>query len=160
MGTNNGFSVPQQPIQLETSLWDWWGANKQGALERQNGPDDHSIPIGLWKSILQCAWNEPDILQTFQSGKSKGLFRLNHAKFAILVQAHTGLRISEILYLKYGCAQQDKYGTFWLNVTIQKTEREPYAHRILIPKEIYEVILHLERLTEPLRDEAKEKNYL
>lgn len=53
MGTNNYFSdLPQQPIQLETSLWDWWGANKQGALERQNGPDDHSIPIGLWKSIL------------------------------------------------------------------------------------------------------------
>jgi hypothetical protein len=161
MNTDDGFcDLPQQPIRIETSLWDWWGANKQGALERQNGPDDHSIPIGLWKSILQCAWNEPDILQTFQSGKSKGLFRLNHAKFAILIQAHTGLRISEILYLKCGCAHQDQDGTFWLNVTIQKTEREPYAHRIMIPKEIYELLHHLERLTEPLRDEAIEKNYL
>lgn len=161
MGALDGFGdLPQQPIRLETSLWDWWGANKQGAHDRQNGPDDHSIPIGLWKSILQCAWNEPDILQTFQSGKSKGLFRLNHAKFAILIQAHTGLRISEILYLKCGCAHQDQDGTFWLNVTIQKTEREPYAHRILIPKEIYELLHHLERLTEPLRDEAIEKNYL
>lgn len=161
MGSNGGFNdLPQEPIRLETSLWDWWGANKQGSLTRQNGPDDHSIPKALWKAIIQCAWNEPDILQTFQSGKSKGLFRLNHAKFAILIQAHTGLRISEILYLKHGCAHQDNDGTCWLNVTIQKTEREPYAHRILIPKEIYELLLHLERLTEPLRNEAQEKDYL
>ncbi|MFZ2889453.1 hypothetical protein, partial [Sulfuricurvum sp.] len=100
-------SLPNESIILETSIWDWWGVNKQGREIRQFGPEDRSIPMPLWKEILQKAWDEPNITKNINSGQSEGLFRVNNAKFGILIQAYTGLRISEVLYLKIGCVEKD-----------------------------------------------------
>jgi integrase len=153
-------SLSNEAIVLETSIWDWWGTNKQGRETRQSGPEDRSIPLSLWKQILQKAWEEPNIIEYIQGGQSKGLFRVNNAKFGILIQAYTGLRISEVLYLKISCVEKDNKDKYWLNTEIEKTEGEATPHKILIPETIYNLILEMDALTEPLRQEAAEKNYL
>lgn len=161
IGQQFGFPhVPNEPIILETSLWDWWGANALSQKIRLGAFTDKSIPLSLWRQITQAAWQAPNILQTIQSGPSRGLFRLNHAKFGILIQAYTGLRISEVLYLQRGCVEQDDKGLCWLSATLEKTETEPVVHRILIPASIYQLIKEMEVLTEPLSQEAKESGYL
>lgn len=153
-------SLPNEAILLETSIWDWWGTNKQGRETRQLGPEDRSIPLPLWKQILQKAWDEPNIIEYIQGGQSQGLFRVNNAKFGILIQAYTGLRISEVLYLKIGCVEKDNKDKCWLTTEIEKTEGEVSPHKILIPESIYSLILELDTITEPLRKEAEDKNYL
>lgn len=161
MGQSLGFpGVPKKQIFLEVSLWDWWGANSISKQIRADGPENRSIPTPIWQQIIQKAWTEPNIIQTIKSGKSVGLIRVNNAKFGILIQAYTGLRISEVLYLKSGCVEKDKNEKCWLTVEIEKTEQEPTPHRILIPKSIYTLILELEQLTQALRFEAEENNYL
>lgn len=152
--------ISDEAIALEVSIWDWWGVNKQGRETRQFGPEDRSIPLTLWKQILQKAWEEPNVIEYIQGGKSQGLFRVNNAKFGILIQAYTGLRISEVLYLKIGCVEKDNKGKCWLTTEIEKTEGEATSHKILIPESIYDLILKLDALTEPLRAEADDKNYL
>lgn len=153
-------SIPDEPIVLEISVWDWWGVNKQGRETRQFGPEDRSIPLPIWKQILQKAWAEPNIIEYIQGGLSEGLFRVNNAKFGILIQAYTGLRISEVLYLKIGCVEKDNKDKCWLNTEIEKTEGEATLHKILIPESIYDLILEMDALIEPLRAEADDKNYL
>lgn len=156
----NFHSMPKEPIVLEISVWDWWGVNKQGREIRQFGPDDRSIPISLWKDILQKAWDEPNVIEYISGGQSKGLFRVNNAKFGILIQAYTGLRISEVLYLKCGCVEKDNKDRCWLTTEIEKTEGEATLHKILIPESIYNLILDMDTLTESLRQEAEENKYL
>lgn len=153
-------SIPDEQIVLEASIWDWWGNNKLGRETRQFGPEDRSIPLPLWKEILQKAWDEPNIIEYIQGGPSKGLFRVNNAKFGILIQAYTGLRISEVVYLKIGCVEKDNKDKCWLTTEIEKTEVEATLHKILIPESIYNLILEFDAVTQPLRDEAQEKNYL
>lgn len=152
--------APKSSIELGVSLFDWWNVNKLNKNIRQNGPKHRNIPIEIWQTIIARAWKEDDIKKEIKSGVSKGLFRVNNAKFGILIQAHTGLRISEVLYLKTGCVEKDKHDKYWLTTQIEKTESEPVDHKILIPKSIYELILKLELLTKPLRDELEDSNYL
>ena len=153
-------NLPLQPIRLEVSIWDWWGENQLKQRVRDNGSRDKAIPIFMWKKIIDKAWSEDNVMQYIKSGKSEGLIKINNAKFSILIGAHTGLRISEILYLKTGCVEQDDKERYWLNAFIQKTEAEVAAHKILIPKSIYELILELDELSEALRKEAHEDQYL
>uniref|UniRef100_UPI002600C0CF hypothetical protein n=1 Tax=Sulfurimonas sp. TaxID=2022749 RepID=UPI002600C0CF len=91
----------------------------------EGGNDDKSIPLPIWKQIIQNAWDEPDVVQYIKGGLSAGLIRINNVKFGILIQAHTGLRISEVLYLKTGCVEKDNKGKYWLTAEIEKTEIEP-----------------------------------
>ncbi|QSZ43193.1 hypothetical protein GJV85_13545 (plasmid) [Sulfurimonas aquatica] len=153
-------NLPNKHIELEISIWDWWGENQLKQRVRDNGSHDKAIPLFIWKNIIDKAWSEDDITQYIQGGKSKGLYKINNAKFTILIGAHTGLRISEILYLKTGCVEKDDKERYWLNAFIQKTEAEAAAHKILIPKSIYELILKLDELSKPLRREADENQYL
>ena len=160
IGQSLGFSaLPKENIVLEISVWQWW---TQGT-ERKRVPDqivDRSIPLPIWKEILQKAWAEPDITQRIRSGSSEGLFRVNNVKFALLIQAYTGLRISEVLYLKRGCINRDSSNRCWLDVAIEKTEQTPVRHQILIPEEIFTLVKDLHTLSQPLKEEAKEKEYL
>ncbi len=153
-------NTPKNSIQLEVSLFEWWGVNKKSKSIRQNGPEHRNIPLEIWQTIVAKAWKEDDIKQYFKSSVNKGLHRVNNAKFGILIQAHTGLRISEVLFLRTGCVERDKQDKYWLTTQIEKTESEPVNHKILISKSIYELILKLENITKPLRDEAKDKQYL
>jgi len=152
--------LPEKEIVLEVSLWQWW---KQGSTHSKNATQamsDRSIPLPIWREMIKAAWAEPNIAQMIQSGMSQGLFRVNNVKFALLIQAYTGLRISEVLYLKRGCLTKDKHHRHWLKVTIEKTEQTPANHEILIPEDIYHLIEELHTLTLPLVKEAKEKSYL
>jgi len=159
-GQTFGFSgLPKENIVLEVSIWKWWGQGNTGTRL----PDvivNKSIPLSIWKEILKRAWSEPDITHMIKSGSSKGLFRVNNVKFSLLIQAYTGLRISEVLYLKRGCVHKDIDNRCWLDVEIEKTEQTPTHHQILIPEDIYLLIESLHRLTKPLKEEAKEKEYL
>ena len=147
--------LPKEPIILEISVWQWWRA-----LGSNNNKMDRSIPLNIWKNILKKAWSEPSITQTIKRGRSAGLIRINNVKFAILIQAYTGLRISEVLYLKKGSVEKDQANRCWLEVEIEKTQIEPTSHKILIPNKIYTLIQELEKLTQPLREEAQDKEYL
>ena len=161
--TGQSFHFPhiiKEPIRLEVSVWDWWSVTRYKGDKQAFFIKDRSIPLSLWKDIVQKAWAEPSILKHIKSGKSQGLYRMNHARYAVLIQAYTGLRISEILYLHRGCTEADKENRYWLHTTIEKTQSEPTAHRILIPKEIFTLIEELERVSKPLSDEAKQKYYL
>ena len=151
--------LPKEAILLETSIWDWWGVNSS-FRQKNEQMTDRSIPLNLWKNILQKAWSEKSISRTIQSGKSEGLIRVNHAKFAILIQAHTGLRISEVLYIKRNAVYNDNQGLYWLDAQIEKTEIEPAIHTILIPEKIYMLIKELEEITKELSTEAENPNYL
>lgn len=152
--------LPKEEIVLGVSIFDWWGVNKEGRYIRKNGPKHKNIPLPIWKNIINKAWKEESVLQEFTTELNKGLLKINNAKFGILIQAHTGLRISEVLYLKKGCVEKDKNSRFWLTAFIEKTEDEPTLHKILIPENIYNLILHLEEITIPLREEADENEYL
>jgi len=160
-GQTLGFAgVPHKEIVLEVSMWQWW---KQGSMYNKKISQpmtNRSIPLPIWRDILKAAWSEPNITQSIQSGMSKGLFRVNNVKFALLIQAYTGLRISEVLYLKRGCLHIDKQHRHWLKVSIEKTEQTPVNHEILIPEDIYHLIEELHTLTLALAKEAKEKSYL
>ena len=72
------------------------------------------------------------------------------------------IKIPSINWLneKSGCVEKDKNEKCWLTAEIEKTEQEPTPHTILIPKSIYALILELEQLTQPLRFEAEENNYI
>jgi len=152
-------ALPKEGIVLEISIWQWWDQS----TEHKSVPDkivDRSIPLPIWKEIIQKAWEEPDIIQTIRSGSSEGLFRVNNVKFALLIQAFTGLRISEVLYLKRGCIHKDSKNRCWLEVSIDKTEQTSTLHQILIPEDIYTLIQDLHTITQVLEAEAKEKEYL
>ena len=160
MGQALGFSgLPKESIILEISIWQWWD-HSTGSKSVPEKIVDRSIPLPIWKEIIQKAWSEPAITQTIRSGSSEGLFRVNNVRFALLIQAFTGLRISEVLYLKRGCIHKDSKDHCWLEVAIEKTEQTPTLHQILIPKDIYTLIAELHTLTQPLEEEAKEKEYL
>ncbi|WP_294967024.1 hypothetical protein, partial [Sulfurimonas sp.] len=55
--------LPKELINLEVSVWDWWGVNEQNRKIREGGNDDKSIPLPIWKQIIQNAWDEPDVVQ-------------------------------------------------------------------------------------------------
>ena len=152
--------IIKEPIRLEISVWDWWGVTRHKGDKQKVLIQDRSMPLSLWKDIVQKAWAEPSILKHIKSGKSQGLYRMNHARYAVLIQAYTGLRISEILYLRRGCTEVDKEKRYWLHTTIEKTQSEPTPHRILIPKEIFTLIQELEKISKPLSNEATQKYYL
>lgn len=153
-------NITEEPIRLEVSIWDWWGVTHHKGNTKSFSIKDRSMPLSLWKEIVQKAWAEPPILKHIKSGKSQGLYRMNHAKYTVLIQAYAGLRISEILYLHRGCTEVDKENRYWLHTTIEKTQSEPTAHRILIPKEIFTLIEELEKISKPLSNEAAQKQYL
>lgn len=152
--------IIEEPIKMEVSIWDWWGVTNNKGNTKLFSIKDRSMPLSLWKEIVQKAWAEPSILRYIKSGKSQGLYRMNHARYAILIQAYTGLRISEILYLHRGCTEVDKENRYWLHSSVEKTESEPTAHRILIPKEIFTLIEELQKISEPLSAEATQNQYL
>jgi len=151
--------LPKESIDLECSIWEWWKIN-QARKSKNIVMIDRSIPLMIWKRIIQGAWKEEGVLGTINTGLSKGMRRINNAKYAILIQAYTGLRISEVLYLKRNAINQDKHERYWLTVEIDKTQSETAKHTILIPKNIYMLIKELESITTELSLESDNSNYL
>jgi hypothetical protein len=71
-------------------------------------------------------------------------------RYGILIQAFTGLRISEVLTLKEDCLsiRNNKY---WLTYTSSKTSKEPIDKTILISKIVYNEIGDLIEITKEYR---------
>ena len=150
--------MPKEVIKLESSMYEYWGAN---ALKKDYFNNKKSIPRPIWNNIINKAWAEDDFIDNVIGRRySKKYQKLNTAKFGILIQAYTGLRISEVVYLKTGCVNKDSNGKCWLNTEISKTQTEPTQHQILIPQKIYELILKLDKISQIYRDNSNENNYL
>ena len=152
-------NLSQEPIDLECSIWEWWKIN-QAKKSKNISMVNRSIPLSIWKRILQAAWQEKSVLSTIRTGVSKGMKRVNNARYAILIQAYTGLRISEVLYLKRNTISKDANERCWLSAEIDKTESETSKHSILIPEKIYLLIQELEKITQELSMESETPNYL
>jgi len=151
--------LPKEPIDLECSIWEWWKI-KQTTNSKNISMVDRSIPLAIWKRILQAAWQEKNILSIIRTGASRGMKRVNNARYAILIQAYTGLRISEVLSLKRNAISKDANDRYWLSAEIDKTEAKTSKHSILIPKKIYLLIQELEAITEELSMQSETPNYL
>lgn len=80
----------------------------------------------------------------------------NLVRYGILIQAFTGLRISEVLTLKEDCLsiRNNKY---WLTYTSSKTSKEPINKTILISKIVYDEISDLIEITKEYRTILKDQ---
>lgn len=116
---------------------------------------DKSVPDDIFNQIIYYAINVDDYLLEYRNKKPlmrKGFKMINLAKFGILIQSYTGLRISEILTLKYDCLEIDDENNYWLNYTSSKTKKEPITEKIIISKETKSTTEKLINLSQPYRD--------
>lgn len=116
---------------------------------------DRVIPKGIWSQLIQACRNESPYLfkssdlakrKMYRSGQAKGLLALNFAKYILLIQALTGLRISEVCSLQHNCTYSDEKGRKWLRISITKTSKEPFQTSIRINEEIDAAITEVAKL--------------
>lgn len=151
---------PKNFLQLETSPYKYY--LKEDTLKEQK---DDSIPDVIFHKIIKCAEEESYYQINYQSnlpmkslkGACKDIKMINREKFGILIQAFTGLRISEVLTLKYDCLIKRK-NTYWLKYTSSKVFKEPTEKKILIHEKTYHLINQLIEITQPYRDILKNYN--
>lgn len=149
---------PEQPFEYivpVVSLYKYFGL-----VRRKDKPkNEKHIPDDIFEKVVMCAKSEEDYLYT-EAGEVRNLDdkldlpMINFAKFSILIQANTGLRIEEVLTLKAQCHYIKTIRgkqTYWLRRRSSKTEVEVRLRDIIISKEIYELIEHLHRLTKEHR---------
>lgn len=124
---------------------------------KKNG--DKSIDDLTFNKIMLAVKSEDIYKQHYRTekydiiknGLCKGLRNPNLSKFGIIIQAYTGLRISEILTLEEDCISIEN-NKYWLIYTSTKTEYEPIKRKILIHKSVYEYIQILIDITKNFRD--------
>lgn len=149
---------PSNGIVLELPLSKIWDESREKNLNKMKEESQKRvIPNIIWNKIINFAKNESkfqfgksrgDKYQLiYKSGEAKGIKAVNFVKYGILIQAFTGLRISEVITLKRGCVFKDSNNRKWLRRELNKTVIEPKIDDIRIPNEIYESILELEHLT-------------
>ena len=147
---------PKSNIILESSLitiWEQSGQNKNRKLNAQK----RLIPDSVFQQIVDCARKESQykVLNcyghkyklVYKSGQAKGVQAVNFTKYCILIQAFTGLRISEVMSLQFGCVFEDKNKRKWLRRKTSKTVLEAEERDVRIPTEIFNEIKKLEKLT-------------
>lgn len=111
--------------------------------------DDH-----IFERIINVTRKEPDTLFKVLCNKNN-LQTINYAKFGILIQALTGIRIEELLTMEYGWVWKEEKNNktyYWAQRVSTKTEVEPTKRNIIIPKEAYEAFKILEKLTSKHRE--------
>lgn len=113
LGQRKNWNVPIENMFVEINSQFLWNT-KDDINKNKFLP----IPENIFDNIITCASkNEKNVI----------------TKAGILLQAKTGLRISEILSLKEGCVKTNSDGTKYLEVKISKTEKgEPVIHKIFI----------------------------
>jgi hypothetical protein len=122
------------------------------------------IPNSIWEKIINSAREESKYQLgnargtiyevVYRNGQAKGIKSINFAKYIILIQAFTGLRISEVTNLKSGCVFKDKKERKWLRRETSKTVLEPQEGDIRIPTEVFEAIKEVDSLTEDYRTQS------
>jgi integrase len=151
---------PKNFIQLETTPFKYYNVSYE--REEQN---DNSIPDIIFNKMIRCAEKESPYQINYQNNlpmKSlkepcRGIKMINREKFGILIQAFTGLRISEVLTLKYDCLLKKK-NTYWLKYTSSKVYKEPIEKKIIIHEKTFNVISQLIELSQPYRDILRNYN--
>lgn len=150
----------QSNIFLESSPYIYFNVSEYSTkLENQ----DCSIPDNIFNKIILKA-NEMnkfiikengDILKV-KRGLCLDIPIPNLIRYGILIQAFTGLRISEVLTLKEDCLsiRNNKY---WLTYTSSKTSKEPINKAILISKIVYDEISDLIEITKKYRTILKDQ---
>jgi integrase len=132
----------QSNIFLESSPYIYFNVAEHKLKTR-----DLSIPNKIFNEIIFKAneMNKFMIKELYQEIPVPNLLR-----YGILIQAFTGLRISEVLTLKEDCLsiRNNKY---WLTYTSSKTSKEPIDKTILISKIVYNEIGDLIEITKEYR---------
>jgi len=160
---------PKDAIRLEPSLSFMWGQNtKQRDKKKKEKGEARLIPNSIWEKIINSAREESKYqlgnargtiyTTVYKSGQAKGIKSINFAKYIILIQAFTGLRISEVTGLKSGCVFKDKKERKWLRRETSKTVLEPQEGDIRIPTEVFEAIKEVDSLTDDYRTQSGLKN--
>ncbi len=135
IGKEKSWDVPENDVFAMISAGELWKRNRKSELNKTQ-----PIPDEVFDKIIDCAVN-------------KAPFGLTCA--GIIIQSQTGLRINEVLSLKYGCVEHLDDGTAYLNVTISKTERgDAIQHKILVNDLVINTVKNLELYTELLRKES------
>ncbi|MEV9615339.1 tyrosine-type recombinase/integrase [Aliarcobacter butzleri] len=120
---------------------------------------DLSIPNEIFNEIIFKA-NEMNKFMSKKVKIKKELYQEipvpNLLRYGILIQAFTGLRISEVLTLKENCLsiRNNKY---WLTYTSSKISKEPIDKTILISKIVYDEIGDLIEITKEYRRILKDQ---
>jgi integrase len=141
----------QSNIFLESSPYIYFNVAEHKLKTR-----DLSIPNKIFNEIIFKAneMNKFMIKKNRDKKIKKELYQEipvpNLLRYGILIQAFTGLRISEVLTLKEDCLsiRNNKY---WLTYTSSKTSKEPIDKTILISKIVYNEIGDLIEITKEYR---------
>ena len=90
------------------------------------------------QKIIACALEDEDII----------------TKASIIIQSQVGFRINELLDLKVGCVQKIDEDDWIIEMWTKKTKKKPVRRLKPCNELVVEVVMELERLTEPLRKES------
>ena len=153
---------PKETIHLEPNLLFMWNqTSKALSQKKKERREARLIPNSIWEKIINSAREESKYQLgnargtiyelVYRNGQAKGIKAINFAKYIILIQAFTGLRISEVTNLKSGCVFKDKKERKWLRRETSKTVLEPQEGDIRIPTEIFEAIKEVDKLSEDYR---------
>lgn len=154
---------PKESIRLEPSLSFMWGVNgSQVGKKKKEKAEDRVIPNNIWEKIINSAREESeyafsrsfrnDYQVIYKTGQAKGIKAINFAKYIILIQTFTGLRISEVTSLESDCVFKDKKERKWLRRETSKTALEPQEGDIRIPTEVFEAIKEVDALSKDYRE--------
>lgn len=156
---------PKEDIRLEPSLSFMWNQTSKALSQKKKEKGEaRLIPNSIWEKIINSAREESKYQLgnsrgtiyevVYRSGQAKGIKSINFAKYIILIQAFTGLRISEVVGLKSGCVFKDKKERKWLRRETSKTVLEPQEGDIRIPTEVFEAIKEVDSLTDDYRNQS------
>jgi len=151
---------PKEAIYLEPSLSFILG--QTSLHQKKEKKELRVIPNTIWEKIIDSARKEEkyrlsNINRTkciYKKGDAKGIKAINFTKYIILIQAFTGLRISEVTSLKSGCVFQDKKERKWLRRETSKSVLEPREGDIRIPTEVYKAVKEVDALSESYRQKS------
>lgn len=132
-GQIKGWNVPQ--INFKNMSASKLCKPQKGKKQRKTKP----IPKDIFNQILDCAIN----------GDTRFLTRAG-----IIIQSQTGLRISEVLFIKEDCIKTTSEGNDYMEVIVSKTENEPINHKIFVNDLVKNTVKELKEYTKDLREES------
>lgn len=159
---NKWHGAPKKAVLLEPSLSFIWNQTSNNLRQKkQENAEQRIIPNTIWEKIINALQEESKYLKgkynkefIYRKGQAKGIKAVNFTKYIILIQAFTGLRISEVCALKTGCVFKDRKDRKWLRRTTTKTVLEAQEGDIRIPTKIYEAIKEVDNLSKDYRSKS------
>jgi len=135
IGQMMDWEVPESDVLRGITSADLWKPEKNKDTCRTR-----PIPDDVFDKILECAINKEKNILT---------------RAGIIIQSQTGMRISEVLSIQYGCVHESPEGISYMEIKTEKTEKgEPILHKIFVNELVKEVIRELEGFTEKLREQS------